>query len=94
MRRHGVWLHRTLVVDMPGGGASLNRRALLALLQAWPQSRRPLLTYRSRGSDSDDDATSQRFAQAPDAELYIEVRAHLPSGPCNSLYLYCLSNEG
>ena len=62
---------RPLVVDEPGGGVSLNRRALHALLKAWPQSSRPLGPRAAAGSDAGDFG---RFGQAPDARHYLHVR--------------------
>jgi hypothetical protein len=65
--------------DEAGGSASLNRRALLALLQEWPQSRRALLP--PRAADSEDEDAAARFAQAPNAELYLKACACRPGHP-------------
>ena len=71
-------LCRSLVLDDEvGGGVSLNRQALLALLQEWPQSRRPQLP--PRAPDSDDDEAAARFAQAPNAELYLKACPAAPA---------------
>ena len=59
-----------LVVDSADGGACLNRPGLLALLQAWPQSR-DIGLLSSGGEDSDDN--NGRFGQAPDADLYLKA---------------------
>ena len=67
------------MVDEPGGGVSLNRRALHALLKAWPQSSRLLSPRVQAGPDAEDFG---RFGQAPDARHYLRVRrAPSPSAP-------------